>query len=426
MSRSVSEDRSEGGRGPVENSPPRPKLLFLCQTLPYPPDGGVHLRAYNIMRLLSHAFDVTALCFYRAASRGTAEEVEASLDGLRRITKRVRAFPIPQDESRLRFVWDHLRSVLTGRVYTRFVYESGPFEKAVEEELGREAFDIVHVDSLDLSGYLPLLRRIPVVCTHHNVESALLRRRAETERFPMDAYLRLQARLMEKEERRAGPLVNLNVVVSEPDAQRLEAIDPETPITIVPNGVDTTYFSPRDPGADGVVFVGGYSWYPNKDALEYFAASILPLLRRVDPDVHVTWIGDAPAEVRERFEREHGIELTGYVDDIRPLVDDAGCYVVPLRVGGGTRLKILDAWAMGKAVVSTSIGCEGLETRDGENILVRDDPHRFADAVIEVLENRVVRDRLSTEGRRTARTVYEWEVIAEDMLDEYHELIRPS
>lgn len=406
--------------------PSRPKLLFLCQTLPFPPDGGVQIRTYNVLRLLARSFDVTALCFYRAGICPTDAAVRAAMAGLEALpgVASVEAFPIPQEHGRARLAWDHLRSVASRRAYTVFSYESAEYRARVEELLRTRSFDLVHVDSLDLSGYLPLLQGMPVVCVHHNVESALLRRRAESERSPLRRrYVALQAELLEAEERRWCRRVALNVAVSEEDRRRFRQLAPDAPFTVVPNGVDTHTFRPGAVPQGGIVFVGGYSWYPNRDALEHFAEDILPLLRPQAPDAAVRWVGRAPEEVRRDFRERHGIELTGYVDDIRPLVHEAACYVVPLRVGGGTRLKILDAWAMGKAVVSTSIGCEGLDARDGENILVRDDPAEFAAAVRRVLEDEPLRARLGQGARRTAEEVYEWEVIGASMAADYVALL---
>jgi glycosyltransferase involved in cell wall biosynthesis len=409
--------------------PSRPKLLFLCQTLPFPPDGGVQIRTYNVLRLLARSFDVTALCFYRAGICPTDAAVRAAVAGLEALpgVASVEAFPIPQEHGRARLAWDHLRSVASRRAYTVFSYESAEYRARVEELLRTRSFDLVHVDSLDLSGYLPLLHGIPVVCVHHNVESALLRRRAGSERSALRRrYVGLQAELLEAEERRWCRRVALNVAVSEEDRLRFRQLAPGAPFAVVPNGVDTDTFRPGAVPQAGIVFVGGYSWYPNRDALEHFAEDILPLLRPQAPDAAVRWVGRAPDEVRRSFRERHGIELTGYVDDIRPLVHEAACYVVPLRVGGGTRLKILDAWAMGKAVVSTSIGCEGLDARDGENILVRDDPAEFAAAVRRVLEDEALRARLGEGARRTAEEVYEWEVIGASMAADYMALLPGS
>jgi polysaccharide biosynthesis protein PslH len=397
---------------------PNAKLLFLCQTLPFPPDGGVAIRSYNVLRLLARDYDVTALCFYR---RATTPDLGGSLAALRRIATTVHAFPIEQEHSRARLLWDHARSVATGRVYTTFAYESAAFRQALLDALARERFALVHMDSLDLAAYLPLLGALPVVCVHHNVESSLLRRRAAMEGSALRRrYLLLQARLMRREEKRWSPRVALNVAVSESDARELSALAPGAAVAVVPNGVDVTTFAPAPGEESGIVFVGGMTWFPNADALEYFASEILPLIRSRDAYAAVTWVGRALPNAIERYAQK-GVRLTGHVADIRGYVRDAACYVVPLRVGGGTRLKILDAWAMGKAVVSTSVGCEGLEAEDGRNILIRDTPAAFAAAVGMVLHDPEARAALERNARHTAETKYSWDVIGETMRKVYAE-----
>jgi glycosyltransferase involved in cell wall biosynthesis len=404
----------------------RPRLLFLAQTLPYPPDAGVAIRTYHVLRLLASAFDVTALCFYRAKSTRTDAALERGVEALRRFGQ-VEAFPIPQEHSSVRLVGDHLRSLLRRRVYTVPAYESAAFRARLDAHLATSHFDLVHLDSLDLSGYLPrVLQAAPVVCVHHNVESQLLRRRAATEAAGWRRrYLLHQAGLMEREERRWCARLALNVVVSEPDRRELSRLVPEGRFTVVPNGVDVESFQPAQEGKaeEGMVFVGGTNWFPNRDALTYFSEEILPLLRAAGEEAPVSWVGHATEEERRSFAEQHGIELTGYVDDIRPRVHDAACYVVPLRVGGGTRLKVLDAWAMGKAVVSTSVGCEGLHAVDGENVLLRDTPSGFAEAVRAVLHDGELRRRLRREARRTAEELYSWKMIGERMVVEYQALL---
>lgn len=401
----------------------KPRMLFLCQTLPYPPDGGVEIRSFNVMRVLARTFDITALCFFRRAARQTDAEVANALENLRALGE-VEAFPIPHEHNKLRLGADHLRSLFRRQVYTRYVYESRSVRARLLDLLGTKQFDIAHVDSLDLSCYLPLLTNLPVICTHHNVESDLLRRRADTENLvPLRWYLRLQSKLMEDEEREWLPAVDLNIAVSEEDARQLAAKAPGARISVVPNGVDTKTFHVREQAERGILFVGGYNWFPNRDSMEYFGEKILPLVRRSLPDVSVTWVGRAPERAKLRFERDYRIRLSGYVPDVRPMLAEAACFVVPLRVGGGTRLKILDAWAMGKAVVSTSIGCEGLDARDGHNILIRNKPAAFAEAVREVLENRILRRSLGRAARATAETVYDWDVLGRTLAEEYRSTI---
>lgn len=400
----------------------RPRLLFLCQTLPYPPDGGVWIRTFHVLRLLARAFDLTALCFERAMPSGRPVDGgdQSGLTALSRFAH-VEVFPLPQRHSRLRYVWDHLRSVVLRRVYTEFVYESRTFQRRLTELLNRTPFDLVHADSLgDLVRYLPACDGIPIVCVHHNVESDLLRRRATVEPSRgRRAYLSYQARLMESVERTWCGRVALNVAVSPSDREAFKRIAPDSRVVVVPNGVDIDEFRPAAAKGTSVAFVGGANWFPNRDALEFFCARILPLLRAAKPQIPVRWIGVASAEQQRSYRERYDVELTGYVNDARPFMLEAACHIVPLRVGGGTRLKILNAWAMGKPVVSTSIGCEGLAAVDGENILIRDDPASFADAVVAVLEDDALARRLAEHGRDTVERFYSWDVIGQRMIDTY-------
>ncbi len=403
-----------------------PRLLFLCQTLPYPPDGGVWIRSYHVLRLLARSFDVTALCFERSGGSGARGEydVERGLAELRRFGA-AEAFPLIQNHSRARYIWNHLRSVLRARVYTHFMYESAAFRARVEEILRAPSVDLVHIDSLDLSAYLPLCEGIPTVCVHHNVESMLLRRRARFEGGSLLArYYELQADWMLREERTWAPRITLNVTVSAEDRIVLAQLASGIRTIIIPNGVDIDEFRPEPGLEQGIVFVGGTTWFPNLDALRFFCQDIMPRIRSVPGALPVRWVGSATEEEQRQYLERYGVELTGYVDDVRPYMRDAMCHVVPLRAGGGTRLKILNAWAMAKPVVSTSIGCEGLEAVDGENLLIRNDPSEFADAIRHLAGDPSLRRRLGENGRRTAQQVYSWEVVGRDMVRAYRDLLK--
>ena len=267
---------------------------------------------------------------------------------------------------------------------------------------------------------LPACRRIPVVCVHHNVESALLCRRAKVERNEWrGAYLRYQARLTEDVERQWCDRVALNVCVSEQDRASLKRIAPGARIAIVPNGVDVQEFQPDATVGRGLGFVGGLPWFPNLDALEFFGEAILPHLRASGDDIPAVWIGSASDDQRRHYRERFGVEVTGYLDDVRPSMREAAVHIVPLRAGGGTRLKILNSWAMGKPIVTTSIGCEGLRAVDGDNALIRDDPKDFAAAIRTVLQNPQLARHLGERGRATAERLYSWDVIGDDLIDTY-------
>lgn len=407
---------------PTEPSESAPlKILFLCHTLPYPPDGGVWIRTYNIFKELAKAFEVTVLCFERLGTAKQSIDTDASVEHMKSLAE-FEYFSLPQNHSRVTYVTNHLKSVLSRRVYTRYIYESADYHRRIRELIAERDFDLVHVDSLDLSAYLGDCGDVPIACTHHNVESALLERRSKVEGTPLgSAYIRQQARWMAKEERHWAPKVAMNVLCSSIDRDLLQEMVPGSPAAVIPNGVDIEEFQPLEAEATGSSFVGATSWFPNLDALEYFAQEILPLVHRELPDHPVHWVGSATDEQKARF-RALGVELTGYVDDVRTYMAGATTFVVPLRAGGGTRLKILNAWSMGCAVVSTSIGCEGLDAVDGENILVRDDPASFAQAVIDLERDDDLRARLGRAARKTAEDVYSWSVIGKDLVALYRDV----
>lgn len=406
---------------------PRPHLLFLSHCLPYPPDSGVTIRTYNVLRQLRRHFDVTALAYSRRNHQPDAAAREAGRRALTELGLDVLdPVPIASEHSRARRAEDHLRSVITRRAYTYYQYRSDTFRRQLREALRRPP-RLVHLDSIDVHGAVEELAGLPLACTHHDIESHALRRRAAHATSPLFRwYLRHQADLVERTERRLCPAFAANLVTSELDARRLSTVAPECSIALAPNGVDTDYFVPAGngrPATGQVLFVGHTFFEPNRDAVDYFAGEIWPGVRARRRAATFHTIGrNRPAD-RARIIAHEGLTAHDYVPDVRPHLADADCVVVPIRFGGGTRIKILDAWAMGRAVVSTSVGCEGLDARDGENILVRDTPADFADAVTDVLASAELRSRLGREGRRTVEERYSWEIVGARMRELYSTLI---
>jgi glycosyltransferase involved in cell wall biosynthesis len=194
---------------------------------------------------------------------------------------------------------------------------------------------------------------------------------------------------------------------------------------VVPNGTDTDFLHPNGgtaaPGR--VVFVGPTYSHPNRDAVEFFLREIWPRIGAADAATSLQLIGRSAPVDRARYDAEPGVQVLGQVPDIRPALTQARCVVVPIRIGGGTRIKILDAWALGKAVVSTSIGCEGLDAVDGENILIRDTPAAFARAVLDVLHDARLRARLERNARCTALKKYSWSLVGRTIRSAYVELL---
>ena len=209
------------------------------------------------------------------------------------------------------------------------------------------------------------------------------------------------------------------LAVSQADGETFERLYPGAltgPAHVVKTGVDTTYFTPVDTvqRRAHLVFTGSMDWLPNEDAMLYFARDILPRIRAAEPDVTLSIIGRAPTPAVRQLAALEGIEVTGAVDDVRPHVAAGSVYVVPLRIGGGTRLKIFEAMAMGKAVVSTTVGAEGLPVTDGTDIAIADEPNAFADAVVRLIRDTDVRQQLERAARQLVVDRYDWSAVAND------------
>jgi glycosyltransferase involved in cell wall biosynthesis len=376
---------------------------------------------------LQRAFDVHLVAFSRRNHQPDAAARQAARDSLaRHLTAVYEPSAIPAEWSAVARAGNHFRSILGSNPYVRYDYRSATFGQSLARATAAVQPALVHLDSLDLYGWIPTISRVPLAVTHHSVESDLLRSRAKrVGSAPLRAYLRHQARLLERVERSVSPKVAINIMMSDVDAEKLHGIAPRARTAVVPNGVDTEYFSPRPAEADPltVAFVGPTYMYPNRDAVDWFLEWVWSTVRAAVPGVQLHLIGRASPSDRTRYEQIEGVRCHGYVPDVRPYLARSSCSVVPIRIGGGTRLKILDSWAMGVPVVSTSVGCEGLATKENENIVVRDDPQGFAAAVIQVLGDRAVNARLAANGRATAERSYSWRSIGDHIIAIYRTLI---
>jgi glycosyltransferase involved in cell wall biosynthesis len=218
------------------------------------------------------------------------------------------------------------------------------------------------------------------------------------------------------------------VVVSEKDKYLLREMGVKNNLAVVPNGTDTTFFKPmgRNKIDNSVLWLGHMDVHTNRDAVLYFWREIFPLLQKQYPQVRMVFVGSSPPkEIADASRKNGNIKVTGFVDDVRPYMDEAAVLVVPLRIGSGTRLKILDAMAMGKAIVSTSVGCEGLQVADGENMLIADDPAAFTHKVIKLLHDDNLRFTLGKNARKVAEN-YDWASIMDKQDWIYQSVIERS
>jgi glycosyltransferase involved in cell wall biosynthesis len=290
---------------------------------------------------------------------------------------------------------------------------------------------LVHFDSIDLGMFAPAAEGFRKALNHHNCESAMAYRRAEKESNPLKkAYLWHQARKVERMERALCPRFDVNLAVSELDVQTLQQGSPKAHFHIVENGTDTDYFRPASDNLeepDSLIFAGSLRWYPNVSAIRFFVSEVWPRLKRQCPAVRLYLAGQKPPDSLVEWLRKYpDIIVIPTPEDIRPWVWKAAVFVCPILDGGGTKLKILDALALGKAVVSTRIGCEGLQVREGVDVLLADTPENFTAQVKRALEDTELRKRLGESGRRVVEEKYSWDVVGRHLHDAYRSMLSPA
>lgn len=395
------------------------KILVMTTKSPYPLFEGRALRTYNLIKQAANAHEIHLLSFVQ-----TQEDL-IGIEHMRQMCKVVEYEKLYFEGSKCDVLKDAVAELFSRAPLPVVKYRTSSMREKLRRLIAEHHYDLIHLDMLHLAEYVDVCGDIPVVLVEHNVEHVILDRRAANEhRWLARTYLRYQAAKLKAYEGWACAKAGHVVAVSDLDAQQLRALAPSARVVAVPNGVDTEYFEAAGGGKrrSNLVFVGGFTWFPNLDAIGYFCDEILPRLLKLVPDVSLTVIGRHPEGAAVQKIAQHPqVELAGLVDDIRPYVDAAQAYVVPLRIGGGTRLKILDALAMSQTIVSTSVGCEGLAVKHGESIVIADTPDEFAQAVAQVLRDRSFAEEVGRQGRQLVERQYDWRAVAQTLLKVYNE-----
>jgi sugar transferase (PEP-CTERM/EpsH1 system associated) len=392
-----------------------PRLLFLTPDLPYPPHQGAALRSYNLIKNLAPRHQISLLSF------ADGPNVPKRVDALAQYCAGVTTVPLPHRAGAQRAL-SVLFSPLPDMAHR---LPSVEFDNQLRMLLDRERFDVVQVEALEMAQYgLAVARSVPdparrVIFDDINAEYLLQRRAFEADikqpsRWLGALYSLIQWRKLQQYEAQVCRQVNEVVVVSQADREALQRLVPELKCAVVPNGVDTDYFQPIATSLESdleLVFTGKMDFRPNVDAVLWFAEDILPLIHEELPGTSLTVVGRDPHRRLAAVRSLPHVTVTGYVDDVRPYVARASVFVVPLKVGGGTRLKLLQAMSMGKAVVSTSLGCEGIKVEHGRHLIVTDDPAGFASAVVELVKDPVRRRELGLAARGQACSQHDWKLI---------------
>jgi glycosyltransferase involved in cell wall biosynthesis len=370
---------------------------------------------------------VHLLAFLHADELNTKDLVSESRKELAKFCKTVKYLPLTVKSSNFRRYHALLVSLFSKPPFSVYAHRSLDFKRAMSKLLAETRIDVVHYDTLALAQFDDVDFNFPKVLTHHNIESLLMARRAKRESNPfVRLYLSLQARKIARYELIQAPRFDANIMMSSVDAERLQKDVPGVRTAVVPNGVDLDYFRPEVVDeSPTLIYTGGMNMFANKDAVLHFLQNIWPWIKMKVPDVKFFAVGqDPPRELLSLSRADPQIEVTGYVDDVRPLIAQASVYVVPLRVGGGTRLKILDAMAMGKPIVSTSIGCEGIDVSPGGNIVIADEPEVFADRTVRLLQNKTMRTAFGQAARQLVESKYSWKTVGQSLQNTYENVLR--
>jgi glycosyltransferase involved in cell wall biosynthesis len=386
------------------------RILWVKMGGLWPATTGGRVRSLNTIAELARGHQVTVITTH--AKGDDPDGLQQQLAGCERVISVPYAVP---KRGSAAFVGAVARSWFSHYPVDLWKWRVPEVRHAVREVLAAGNVDVCVADFLFAAANVPISPRIPVLLFEHNVEYLIWQRLANIETSPWKrALFEMEWRKLRACEAEACRRAALTVTVSDDDRQRLEELGAGIRAVPIPTGVDTRYFTPRrDAEVPGrLVFSGSMDWHPNEDAVRYFADEILPRIRADVPGVSFTIVGRNPsARVRELASRP-GIVVTGTLDDVRPSIAEGSVYVVPLRAGSGTRIKIFEALSMGKAVVSTSVGAEGLALESGRHFLAADTAHDFAHAVIRLFRDAARRRALGDAGRALVEANYSWSKVA--------------
>lgn len=389
-------------------------ILFFTRDIPYPISSGHHVRTFHYLQALMQKHQITIATFgdERADAAGIAFFKNAGCAV--RLIEPKRIFKKHQRYAAI------LQALLTSLPYVVRMRLSRLAQQKLSQIVAQNQYDLFICDGIHLSLNLPENISCKKILDEHNVESMIIKRYRQTEK---NVFKKLYAQLEYLKfiafENRTWPRFDELHVCSEVDRSHIAGRISGPVIHVVPNPVDTDKFQPRPvtEKTNSLIYTGLMGWTPNVDAVVYFAREIYPLIKQSVPDVTFSIIGKNPAPaVQVLANNDTSVTVKGYVEDIAAEILQNAVFIVPLRIGSGTRLKILEAMALGKAIVSTAIGCEGLDVRHGENIMIADRPEDFSSAVIQLLQDPALRAKLGRNGRQLVEEKYSAKKMGEDLL----------
>jgi polysaccharide biosynthesis protein PslH len=387
------------------------RILLLTQILPFPPDAGPKVKTYNLLQYLARHHEVTLVSLVRSADEARRA------DALRTLCAEV--YTVQLQRSRPRDFYHLVGSMLRGDSFLMRRDESRELHTLLRELTRRQHFDIIHADQLNMAQFAVALPGGARVIDQHNAVWTIVQRMAEHSSYPKRVGLELEARRLRRYEARICARFDGLLAVSLPDRAFLELAATELglqlpPTTIIPIAIDAHGAPPvaRVAHPSSILSMATMFWPPNVDGVLWFAREVYPLVKAAVPAAGFAVVGARPpASVRQLSVAEPSINVTGYVEDPQPFLEQAAALIVPVRAGGGMRVKILEALARGLPIVSTTIGYEGIALEPGRHLLVGDTPAAFAEALIAILRDPALGTGLAAAGRAVAEQVYDWRVV---------------
>jgi sugar transferase (PEP-CTERM/EpsH1 system associated) len=387
------------------------KVLFFSQRFPYPMDTGGKIRTGKLLEKLKDVFDITLI------SNVESPKDDTYLDRMPALCSSFHGVPWKEAKKySARFYLRLLAAMFSRYPFTVINDYSKDLETKIRNVANEQDYDLLVCDFLQPSLNLRSITNYPSLLFQHNVESMIARRHYESAKEPVSRlFWWLQWQKMRRYERKACEKFNGIVAVSEHDKNVLEQEFGARNVFTIPTGVDTDFFSPKEGNFEwnSLVFTGSMDWLPNEDAILFFAREILGKIKAQAPAIKLTVVGRNPSRyLVNELKQYPEIKVVGWVEDVRPYISRHALYIIPLRIGGGTRIKVYEAMAMGKAVVSTAIGVEGLPVTSGVNVIIADDPESFAQEVIRLLRDPEMRNRIEREARKFVETNASWDKAA--------------
>jgi len=404
-------------------------ILFLVDIVPYPPNTGHKIRTFNIIKQLSLKHRIYLLAFnHKIMINDTTEKIRCKNELLKHCEE-VYIFEIPSDKNQATYYTFLIKNIFEIHPYRVKRYYSKEFLNTLLEIISRVQFDIVHLDKTEFFNYSKFFKRTPVVATNHNVESELMRERFYREiNMFRKIFAFLQFVKMRKYERYALNKVNAFITCTDLDYEFFKKkIGIQNRHATIENGVDVQYYHPIGINeGDFLLIIGAQNKEStaNFDATLYFMKEIWPIIMSKNSLINLKIVGRNPDKSIVEFEKHfNNVQICGFLEDERDVLERCLALVVPLRIGGGSRLKILTAMAMRKTIVSTSKGAEGIRYEAGKNILIADTPSCFASEILRAVENPDLRKKIGVEAQNLVLKYYDWKVIGNKLLSFYESII---